>query len=89
MTLANRKICQSCGMPIIDEHDMSTNIDGTQNSVYCHFCYEKGSFTNPKLTLKKQVNKLVETAKLKLNLSEKNAFDLANTTLSDLKRWRE
>lgn len=38
------KVCQSCGMPIIDENQLGTNKDGSQSKDYCKYCYEKGKF---------------------------------------------
>ena len=37
-------ICQSCGMPITNESQFGTNIDGTQNIDFCKYCYERGEF---------------------------------------------
>lgn len=38
------KICQSCGMPIIDSTQLGTNKDGSINSDYCKYCYSNGEF---------------------------------------------
>jgi len=38
------KICQSCGMPMVDETLYGTNADGTKNSDYCIYCYKEGRF---------------------------------------------
>ena len=39
-----KMICQSCGMPITNESQFGTNIDGTQNTDFCKYCYERGEF---------------------------------------------
>ena len=31
----NNKICQSCGMPLVSESDLGTNLDGSINNDYC------------------------------------------------------
>ena len=36
------KICQSCGMPIIDESQYGTNNDGSMNKDFCKYCYADG-----------------------------------------------
>ena len=38
------KICQSCGMPMVDESMFGTNADGSKNSEYCIYCYRDGKF---------------------------------------------
>jgi hypothetical protein len=46
------KNCQSCSMPLNkDPKGGSTNADGTANHMYCSYCYEKGKFTQPDITV--------------------------------------
>jgi len=43
---SQNKFCQSCGMPMkMDPQQGGTNLDGTHNSSYCSYCYQKGAFT--------------------------------------------
>ena len=81
------ELCQSCGIPLTAENN-GLNNDKSQNTEYCHFCFHNGEFTEPKLTLELQKKKLTDMAVSKLNLSEKEALKMANTTLPDLKRWK-
>lgn len=37
-------ICQSCGMPMVEESMFGTNSDGSKNSEYCIYCYKDGHF---------------------------------------------
>jgi len=39
-------LCQSCGMPLMDEQYFGTNNDGSKNNEYCAYCYKDGSFTS-------------------------------------------
>ena len=39
----NEVFCQSCGMPMKEEH-YGKNQDGTPNSDYCSYCYNNGEF---------------------------------------------
>ena len=40
------KFCQSCGMPMKkDPLQGGTNSDGSQNEMYCSYCYQDGSYT--------------------------------------------
>lgn len=44
--------CQSCGMPLKkDPNGGGTEKDGTINKKYCSYCYEKGKFTQPNITM--------------------------------------
>ena len=47
-----RKYCQSCGMPLIDEKELGTNKDGSRNEEYCIYCFEQGDLvkSNPNMT---------------------------------------
>lgn len=41
----NKRICQSCGMPLMSDADCGTNADGSINNDYCTYCYKDGHFT--------------------------------------------
>lgn len=43
--------CQSCRRPIENPNERGTEKDGSENSDYCRYCYQAGSFTYPKLTI--------------------------------------
>ena len=36
-----KRICESCGMPITSKDQLGTNLDGSINEDYCKYCYEK------------------------------------------------
>lgn len=38
-----KKICQSCGMPM-EKEQYSSNHDGSVNEKYCCYCYKDGKF---------------------------------------------
>lgn len=38
------KICQSCGMPIVDDSQLAFNVDGSVNTDFCKYCYKDGKF---------------------------------------------
>ena len=40
----NYKICQSCGMPLSKEEYFAVNSDGSVNTDYCKYCYDRGKF---------------------------------------------
>ncbi|MEN8121479.1 MAG: zinc ribbon domain-containing protein [Bacteroidota bacterium] len=82
-----KPLCQSCGIPLtIDNKGL--NKDKSPNEEYCHYCFHNGEFSEPKLTLELQIKKLTEMAVFKMNLSEKEALNMAKKTLPKLKRWK-
>jgi hypothetical protein len=84
-------LCQSCGMPIREEKQKGTNVDGSLSEDYCAYCWKKGKFTND-ITLDEQVEmglnyyppfKNAKTQEEKgLIRQQSKAF------LSSLKRWK-
>ena len=40
-----QQICQSCGMPLINDEHCGTNRDGSLSKEYCNYCYQDGNFT--------------------------------------------
>ena len=44
------QVCQCCGMPMRrDPRKGGTNADGSLNTEYCSYCYEKGVFLSPEI----------------------------------------
>src|ERR1700749_1880175 len=55
---------QSCGMPLSkDPKGGSTNADGSENHMYCSFCYKNGKFTQPDMTAKQMQDFVKEKMK--------------------------
>ena len=52
--------CQSCGMPLKEKEDFGTNADLSQNREYCSYCYQKGEFQQPDITMEEMINLSVE-----------------------------
>ncbi len=82
-------ICQSCGMPLQKIEDFGTNADDSKNQEYCHFCFEKGDFTDKGITMEQKIEKLVNIAVSQMNMSETEAREMANKIIPTLKRWRK
>ncbi|MBU1027180.1 MAG: zinc ribbon domain-containing protein [Candidatus Margulisbacteria bacterium] len=80
-------ICQSCAMPMQKEEDFGTNADNSKNKEYCHFCFKDGQFTDPDLTMEKQIEKMAGMA-AKMNIAEDKARAMAQNILPNLKRWK-
>ncbi|MBN3033640.1 MAG: zinc ribbon domain-containing protein [Candidatus Saganbacteria bacterium] len=80
-------ICQSCSMPLRTDGDRGTNADGGVSQDYCHFCYQRGKFTDEGITMEQKIDKLVGLARA-MSIPEENARRMAQTILPTLKRWR-
>jgi hypothetical protein len=82
----NKQFCQSCAMPLANSSMSGTNADGSPSQEYCRYCFEKGSFTEPMITLE-QMTKKVDAAltqmKVPADIKEKT-----KTLLPLLKRWQ-
>ena len=58
------------------------------SSDYCQYCYKDGQFTNPDITMKQMIERLLPFAS-KMGMSEDKARKTGHKTLSKLKRWRK
>lgn len=55
------KFCQSCMMPRDNaEFKKGTEADGSENDLYCSYCYDKGAFTNPDIKTAKDMQNFVK-----------------------------
>ena len=81
------KICQSCGIPLNNEN-RGTNKNLSPSDEYCLFCYQKGMFVVPDLSLDQQINRLTNMAVNNMGMTEEKARKMAMQTLPELKRWK-
>jgi hypothetical protein len=82
------KFCQSCGMPMKkDPSGGGTNADGSNNTSYCSYCYQNGSFTQPDFTAKQMQEFCIE------KLREKSMLRILGWLLArnipNLERWKK
>ncbi len=81
------KICQSCGMPMAAEDIFGTNKDGSLNSDYCRYCYNKGEFID-KVTMEEYIEKCSQfAAQAGMTNEEMKAY--CEKLFPTLKRWRK
>jgi len=78
--------CQSCAMPMEKPGDFGSNADGSKNSEYCHFCFEKGKFTDPNITKGQMIEKVAGIMK-QMNMAD-SQIEKVKTFIPMLKRWR-
>ena len=83
----DKKICQSCGMPM-DSKDYGTTKTKTPSDEYCHFCFKNGKFTDEGITLDGKIKKNIAIAK-QFGMSDEKAKSLAESTIPGLKRWKK
>ena len=73
-------------MPLDSPEFFGTEKDGSPSRDYCKYCYQRGEFTRPGLTLdemKERMAKMMDKEKL-----PKDILETAIHRLPQLKRWR-
>ncbi len=78
-------ICENCGTPMHHLADFGTNGDDTVNTEYCHFCYQKGRFTEHGVPLEQKIDKRIKKAK-KMGIPMEEATILVHENLPTLQR---
>lgn len=78
--------CQSCAMPMQKPKDFGTNVDGSKNNDYCHYCFQNGKFTSPDATLEEFIEKIAAMS-AQMGMTGEQARAMANNVLPKLKRW--
>lgn len=82
------KICQSCGMPMIEENQFGKNADGSKNEEYCIYCYPNGAFSKDE-TMEDMIACcapiMVQEGTCK---DEEEARKMLTEYLPTLKRWK-
>lgn len=81
--------CQSCGMPMDQEEVLGTNTDGSLNHDYCKFCYDKGAFLQPNMTLEQMIDFCVPFVVKEDGMSEVAAKEMLQQVMPKLKRWAQ
>lgn len=84
--MENRNFCQSCSMPLDKSEIMGTEKDGSKSKEYCTYCYQKGAFVNPNMTLDEM--KTVVKEQMEKRKIDSSIITMAVNSLPNLKRWR-
>ena len=88
MKTTEKNICESCGMPIGKISSFGSYEDGSVNTEYCRYCYQKGKFTNPGISMQQKIEKNINIAE-KMGMPRAEAAKLAKATIPKLKRWKK
>lgn len=84
----NQPRCQSCGMRMMKKF-FGTEADGKPAVEWCKFCYEKGQFTNPAMTMDEMITHSIKYMTKDVKVSDDQANVLAHAVIPQLKRWRK
>ncbi|MFH1230342.1 MAG: zinc ribbon domain-containing protein [Planctomycetota bacterium] len=80
--------CQSCAMPMEKAEQLGTNADDSKNNEYCCYCFQKGNFTEPNITMKQMIDKCVGFSS-QMGMSETQAREMFENVMPKLKRWKQ
>lgn len=81
-----KRICQSCGMPIASDEQLGTEKDGSISRDYCKYCYADGEFID-KVSMEEYIemcSKFGEQA----GMSNDEMKALCTKLFPTLKRWK-
>ncbi|MDP3964750.1 MAG: zinc ribbon domain-containing protein [bacterium] len=81
-------ICQSCSMPMPDESDHGTTVDGQTHHDYCTYCFQNGQFTEPELTKSEMVDRVAEFMGKQEGASTTLYRPAIENRISSLRRWQ-
>ena len=86
--LPNEPSCQCCGTPFsVPNMDRGTNADGSENPLYCKWCYDKGVFAKDTMdeVIEQSAPYFVEATGVSLD----EAVSFMGAMLPGLRRWRD
>lgn len=87
MGTSSQKIrCQSCSLPL-DKGFYGTDTEGNETEEFCRFCYEKGQFTEPDLTMEQMAARTLDFMVRKLKVPEDKSREFVYAIIPKLKRW--
>ena len=75
-------------MPLGTPGYYGTNADGSENNEYCKFCYQKGEFTQPDLTMEGMIDSSVHHMTTSMDFPKEKAMEMSNQLIPTLKRWK-
>lgn len=83
-----KDICQSCGMPMGKTEEYGTNPDSSRNYEYCTHCYQKGTFTQPNISMNDMIKGCVGIM-VQYGMNEADAKAKVEPLIPTLERWKK
>ncbi len=80
--------CQSCGVNMKKPTEFGTTATKVINVNYCRYCYWKGAFTEPDITMDQMIEKVAESLVKTKRVSPERAKAVAEELIPGLKRWQ-
>lgn len=84
--MKNKNFCQRCSMPLTEPQFQGTEKDGSKRKEYCKYCYQKGAFTHPGISLEEMISST--TSKMEKDKLPEDIIETAVSRFSHLKAWR-
>ena len=84
--MTEQKICQSCGMPITSADQLGTEKDGSINSDYCKYCYDRGEFID-KVSMETYIDMCSQFG-AQAGMTNEEMKELCTKLFPTLKRWK-
>ena len=85
MNFEDMKFCQSCAMPMSNEH-FGSEKDGSKSEDYCSYCYQDGEFTTD-ISMEEMIDYSAPKAAEATGMSEEAARKMCEDMFPHLKRW--
>ena len=76
-------------MPLERPEDFGTAANGFRVNDYCHFCFQKGAFTEPNINMQGMIDKCVSIMAQQGIMPETQAKALMTEVIPKLKRWQK
>lgn len=80
------KICQSCGMPIVNNNQLGSNKDGSLNEDYCKYCYQNGEFIDD-VTMQEYIEMCSQFG-AQAGMFNEQMKEYCSNLFPTLKRWK-
>jgi hypothetical protein len=75
-------------MPMDKPELFGTEADGSRSADYCRYCYQKGVFTEPDITMQQMIDKCVAHMVEQKIMPEEKARAVMAKYLPRMKRWK-
>ncbi len=79
--------CQSCGVEMKKSTEFGTTATGVIDVHYCRYCYWKGKFTEPDITMEEQIEKTAARMSERTRISLERARNIVAKRVPKLSRW--